>query len=300
MKYRYRSDYISVSFRYVTPSYGTTLAQYILLLTLFLILNYNPQTIISAESLLGWTFSLLCTGWVLVMMRRIEPARWRDDLGLCFKREEVYNALVLFIILLFGVFIALRIITSYNGYRYFPSAFTYFMERRRGNMTLLWSNIIPLYLYHITQTFNEEMISGALLLKKVQKFFPKAADLIIAAAVALVFALAHLVFYRVTPANKGDLAALSLLSLFLAGWIRNVLILHTGHILYAWALHLAWNLLFFPSFFYVKYTRYVVQSETLRINAVLGDWRMVLILLIISACTGLWYRGNHRKHRQEK
>ncbi|MFW5807939.1 MAG: CPBP family intramembrane glutamic endopeptidase [Spirochaetota bacterium] len=296
MEYKRESGRIRVPRYRKEHSIQTVLILYGLLLLSFFILNYNPQTIYDADSLLGWVFAIISTVCILILMRRLEPVRWQEDLGLVFSAKDICTGAVFFVALLFGVAALLSVIADSNGYVYSPSLVTYYLEKQKGNEALNYGRIIPLYLYHIPQTFNEEMISGSLLLKKIRQRYSWISDLWIACGVALLFCLAHVVFYRLTPAQIGTLEFASVITLFLAGWIRNVLILAGGSILYAWMLHLAWNLLFFPSYYYIKYTRFVLRGETDRINLILGDWRTVLVVLVIGLCVGIWY--GRKKHRQ--
>ncbi|HPJ06356.1 MAG TPA: hypothetical protein PLK17_12665 [Bacteroidales bacterium] len=57
-------------------------------------------------------------------------------------------------------------------------------------------------------------------------------------ALALFFALIHFVFYKWIFLDRGIIGMLTHTSLFMVGFVRNSLILMTGHIGYSWALHL--------------------------------------------------------------
>ncbi len=110
---------------------------------------------------------------------------------------------------------------------------------RRGGVTFdrsQWSalhHVRPLF-----QAFNEELLfRGALLAWLLER---RPVGLRLCASVAGVFALAHLGFYAVRDSTLIGPGALA--SYFLFGLLCNLLALRTGHVGYAFALHVGWNL----------------------------------------------------------
>lgn len=126
------------------------------------------------------------------------------------------------------------------------------------------------YMQTVGQTLNEELVLGAILLTAISKLLRRAPTIAIAVLVAGVFSVLHYVFYAyaVQGWNRGILSVASLVSLFIAGVIRNHLILSTGHIGYAWALHLGWNAVFMGGVFV---GRRVVLNEPDCFNLFLGS-----------------------------
>jgi hypothetical protein len=141
---------------------------------------------------------------------------------------------------------------------------------------------IPLA-HTLGQTLNEEMVPGALLLKLIRKKSRSLHPCVTSAAVALVFSLAHYLFYRARPAeswNYGALSVATLVSLFAIGVARNNCILSTGNVGYAWALHLGWNAVFVNST-YIWQNSNTKLAEPAMFNIVLGNTTMVAISLAL-------------------
>jgi hypothetical protein len=257
-----------------------TFILYVLVLCVFLIFNYNPQSYFEPQSRTGWIYALIATIGIIVLMQNIDVENWKKVLGISFKKKFFKTFFIFFLIILIVIYLYLRTLASSNGYIYSPSLFTYFTEIMKGNNELKWMNIIPLYLYHVPQTFNEEMITGGLLLFYSQRLIRNKLQL--ASVIALVFSGGHFIFYLITPAQTGQLTLITLGSLFFVGFIRNFLILVHKNIGFAWILHLSWNILFFPSYYYIRYTRFVLEGETNRINLILGDWRTMSLAFLVS------------------
>ncbi|MHC4515905.1 MAG: CPBP family glutamic-type intramembrane protease [Planctomycetota bacterium] len=90
----------------------------------------------------------------------------------------------------------------------------------------------------LLQSFNEEMVLGWLPLMALRRWLKSSAAA--ALLLALVFAVLHVALYRFGT-QQTWLNATTVWSLFAVGTLRNALILGTGHIGLAWALHAAWN-----------------------------------------------------------
>ncbi len=297
--FSYKSGYIQVQLKRQQLPLLTKIFFYVLVIAAFLFFNYNPQSFISNEIKIGWIFSIFCSFLIFLIMKHVEPVKWKHLLGIYNNTQNIFMYPVVLLLLFVGFGYWISYTAESNGYYYSPSLITYYIEKKNGNTQLQWMNIIPLYLYHIPQTFNEEMISGALLLKKAKQLLSRFHDMWVAAIISAIFSAAHIVFYLVTPAQQGTLTLFAVISLFFVGWIRNTLILTTGNIYYAWMLHLTWNILFFPSFYFIKFTSYVIKGETARINLILGDEKTVIIAFLISIAIGIWSYYYHLKKKPD-
>jgi len=150
--------------------------------------------------------------------------------------------------------------------------------------------ISPVYFHTIGQTLNEEMVLGALLLYAVRSMFKRTHPLVIAAGVALIFSVFHFVFYRwlTVSTNEGVITLSTLFVLFAVGVLRNSLILKTGHIGYAWSIHLGFNWIFFCGGFQNEDGSKL--NEPGLFNAVLGSPQMIVLAFIMLAlCAALFF-----------
>ena len=98
-------------------------------------------------------------------------------------------------------------------------------------------NVDPLY-----QALNEELLLGFLFLTALRRYLRN--PHLLAGAVAVAFALAHVVFYRWLSVHQTWLAPAGVLAVAFVGLARNYLILLGGHVGFAWVLHAGWNLTF--------------------------------------------------------
>jgi len=141
------------------------------------------------------------------------------------------------------------------------------------------------YYHNIFYILNEELVLGAILLfslVKKLKIKPFAACLLL----AVFFSLIHFVFYRWIFLERGLISITTLASLFLVGFIRNSLILLSGHIAYSWALHFGWMIIMFGSMHSYTGTDMAV-SEPDRFNLYLGSTEMLLLSGLLAAVFGL-------------
>ncbi|MBN2362690.1 CPBP family intramembrane metalloprotease [candidate division WOR-3 bacterium] len=195
-----------------------TVLYYFLVFCSYILFTYTGYDI----SLIG---SFLIIGLTLLFWQK----KWAYKLGLKLK----FTDLVVFIVIFLLVFIS-----------------SYFIIMSICHQKdLLFNRKISIHfsiIQTIGQTFNEELVYGALLFLPIIRRFPKKYSISASLIMAVVFALFHLLFYRICIGqNRGYLSFLTIFNLFLAGFIRNNLIIYSGHIYWAWALHLAWNMLFF-------------------------------------------------------
>ena len=108
-----------------------------------------------------------------------------------------------------------------------------------------------------------------------RKFQP----IIASVGLAIFFALIHFVFYKWI--FRDILGISTLTTLFLVGFVRNSLILQTGHIGYSWALHFGWMLVMFGSMHTDLNTNLRV-TESERFNLYLGSIEMLIISTLIA------------------
>ncbi|MEW5870706.1 MAG: hypothetical protein AB1894_15645 [Chloroflexota bacterium] len=181
----------------------------------------------------GWSIWLSSLGSVLIGILAwvTWPAQWKERLGLKIPWWEALLAAALAPVWMALLYAAIRAITPPQGITYL----TVFAVEGFVNLSCL---------HLLGQTLGQEMLFGALLLYTVRQKFAKASLLLVATLAALCFSLLHSVFYRwiVMPANGGRLTLGALFVLLAIGVLRNTLILKSGHIAYAWSLHLSISL----------------------------------------------------------
>lgn len=148
-----------------------------------------------------------------------------------------------------------------------------------------WRN----YFHDIFYTLNEEIVLGAVLLFYLTDRL-KIRPFIASALLAVIFALIHYVFYRWIFLDRGIIGISTLATLFFVGFVRNSLILLTGHIGYSWALHFGWMAVMFGSYHFD-----MVNEKTLgeldKFNIYLGSLEMLMISFILAGIfAGFWIR----------
>ena len=136
------------------------------------------------------------------------------------------------------------------------------------------------YYHDVFYILNEEIVLGAICL------FTMINDLKIKAfttslLLAVFFAIIHYIFYRWIFLDSGILGLTSLITLFLVGFVRNSLIVITGHIGYSWALHFGWMSIMFGSM-HTDGISALDLTETERFNLYLGSTEMLIISIIIA------------------
>jgi hypothetical protein len=147
-----------------------------------------------------------------------------------------------------------------------------------------WRN----YYHDIFYILNEEIMLGALPLfaMVLRKIKPIIASL----TLAIAFALIHFVFYKWIFNDRGNLSILTLATLFLIGFVRNSIILHTGHIGYSWALHFGWMAVMFGSL-HLDIQTNLWLKEPVRFNHYLGSMEMLVLSVILAGlCCVVWVK----------
>jgi hypothetical protein len=120
--------------------------------------------------------------------------------------------------------------------------------------------------------------------------------LVASICVAAGFALLHFVFYRWVFADRGVLGISTLITLFLVGFVRNSLILYTGHIGYSWALHFGWIAIMFGSrHTYINTNMYVSELESF--NMYLGSTEMLILSSILAGIFLAFWLRRYNPHR---
>jgi hypothetical protein len=270
--------------------------KYGLLLLAFLIcacLNYNPQLLFETSYRhWGWNLSLIATVLVLILFRIRDPLTWKQILGIDFIRTDWIGFLLLTVTLLFAAFFLVDYLSTINGYSFKPRLI-YYQDYYGPDFPFF--PILGDYLYYITETFNEEVFIGALLLMGLERNFNKADKNTIAIGVALIFSLMHQAMYKWSPVQPGILLSVqTILTLFFVGIVRNALILKTRKIAYSWALHLSFNMIFFSGF-YINNSTEQFAKEPERFNIVFGNLTMVVTTGLLAALSLFWLNNKEQK-----
>jgi len=192
---------------------------------------------------------------------------WKKDYlfwtGLQLKYKEMALTLLIAVLFLTGSLLIINRIASEN------------------NIGFEWGNRHN-FVHTFFYTLNEEIVLGALLLKGIKSWRKKTEDWKVSIVIALLFSLVHFIFFRWVFYNSGNLNILAIATLFLTGVLRNNLILKTGHIGYAWAVHFGWV---FPMlgciYFYESGKNYLTDLESF--NLFLGDLRIAATVLLLAA-----------------
>ena len=153
--------------------------------------------------------------------------------------------------------------------------------------------------YHVNfYVFNEEIVLGAILLFTLVHTW-KIRPLLASLCVALFFSLMHYVLYRWIFSARGIIEISTLLTLFLVGFVRNTLIIQTGHIGYSWALHFGWIAVMFGSAHkYLNTPRYLSEPESF--NLYLGSPEMLIISVILGGITLVYWIKKSRLQKTIK
>ena len=134
------------------------------------------------------------------------------------------------------------------------------------------------YYHVIFYVLNEEIVIGAILLFALVRRW-KIRPLIACLGLALFFSLIHFVFYKWIFLDPGVIGLSTMITLFFVGFVRNSLIIQTGHIGYSWALHAGWMAVMFGcSHTYLNGNMPPTEAEMF--NLYLGSTEMLIISLI--------------------
>ncbi len=135
--------------------------------------------------------------------------------------------------------------------------------------------------YHVLfYVLNEEIVIGAILLfALVNKW--KIRPVVASLCLAVFFSLIHYIFYKWIFVDRAVIGISTLITLFLVGFVRNSLIIQTGHIGYSWALHFGWiAIMFGSSHTSLNTSMYFTEAEIF--NLYLGSTEMLIISIIMA------------------
>lgn len=145
------------------------------------------------------------------------------------------------------------------------------------------------YYHVIFYILNEEIVIGAILLfALVYKW--KIRPVVASLCLTVFFSLIHYIFYKWIFLDRGVIGISTLITLFLVGFVRNSLIIQTGHIGFSWALHFGWiAIMFGSSHTYLNTNMYVTEPESF--NLYLGSTEMLIISIIMAGfCLAYWIK----------
>lgn len=258
------------------------------------VLNYNPQMLFKSSYYhWGWNFSLLATILIILIMKRRDPQLWKQKLGIDFSRKDIIWFVLTTAVLLVVSYFLVSYVTGFSRYSFKPQLF-YYKEYFSENFP--FSLVLASYLYYIPETFNEEMIIGALLLLGLNRHYPRIGKTVIAILVAVIFSLMHQLMYKWSPVQPGTILTVkTVLTLFFVGVLRNVFILKTRKITYSWAIHLSFNFIFFAGL-YVDVASGTFASEPDKFNIVFGNWLMLGLTGTLAFASLLWLNVDRLKN----
>jgi hypothetical protein len=238
----------------------------VLVVVLYLGLTYNR-----------WWMAPVGSVSILILAQLAWPDRGTEKLGLNMSSGQIGISLFLLGLLSIGSITIVRTVAPGEGLSLLPV----YQNRK-------WATLL---VHTLGQTLNEEMVLGVLLLRYVTSRFRSLPPAVVSTIVAMGFSLLHFVFYGLRPPqspNYGQLSLWTLLSLFAMGVVRNNCILSAGHIGYAWAIHMGWNVGFIDTWFYLpgSDTR---LAEPLVFNLVLGNRYLSTIAAVLMMFSFLLY-----------
>ena len=225
-----------------------------LLIASYLLLSYN--------ALGGWWNSSMGTLLILLFSYAIWHKDFAANIGLVTDLKTIIISLALAVVVIVCSFLVMMHIASGYGVTIqLPG----------------WKD----YYHDIFYTLNEEIVLGAIILfwltrrKKVRPLWASA-------GLAVAFALIHFVFYRWIFLDRGIIRIPALVTLFMVGFLRNSLILATGHIGYSWAIHFGWIAVMFGSA-HLNLTTGTIPSEYEKFNMYLGSPLMIVCSSLLAA-----------------
>jgi hypothetical protein len=239
-------------------------------IVIFGLFNYRVQ--------IGLWCSLLVTICFVINALIIYRNGFLKSLGLKIPKTDAVKSFLLFLILLPVSYMVILLIAESNHFQPdLDSLFEY-----RG-----W------YVFTFFQTLNEEILLGFLFLRGLNLMYRNPRNQIrVSLLAALLFSALHFIFYKIVFHFIPDikLGIFTLLSLFFAGMIRNNLILLKGHVGYSWALHLAWNCIFF----HIVLTPDIFEGymEIAKMNLIMGNKVLLGTLIIIAVITTFKLKRN--------
>lgn len=218
-------------------------------------------------------------------MRIRDRGKWNQKLGINFKKNDIWRFIIVTTLLLTLSYFIVGYVSMLDGYDFKPKLF-YYKNYLGSNYP--FNYILANYLYYLPETFNEEMLIGALLLMGLERKFKELDKNYIVIIVSLVFSLMHQGLYKWSPVQSGELLTLiTVLTLFFVGILRNSLILKTRNIAFSWAIHLSFNMVFFSGLFInVRTGKFPSEPEVF--NIVFGNLIMLVLTGLLALISMIW------------
>jgi hypothetical protein len=215
----------------------------------------------------GWWNSSAGTLLMLFFSYLIWKDEFAEQTGLNLNLTEVGKSLFLACMVTVGAYLLMKYLSSGKG---ITIRYTH------------WKN----YYHDIFYTLNEEIALGSVILfGMVRRRNGK--PLLAAIELAMIFSVIHFIFYRWIMNDRGTLTLAALATLFFVGFVRNSLILLTGHIGYSWALHFGWMAIMFGCYHgYAETNQRLTEPE--RFNLYLGSNEMLILSFVLSL-VALWF-----------
>jgi len=219
----------------------------------------------------GWWYSSLGTVLIIVFSYFIWGKKNLEVTGLKILPRSVLFILIVILLTVSGSYLLISFISSVNNL-----AFT------QGNFFSY---------YHIFfYTLNEEIILGGIVIYFLYRKL-KINPFSVSAGLAIVFVVIHYIFYRWIVLCPGLLTISTLSSLFFIGILRNNLIITSGHIGYAWAIHFGWMVVMFGIYHYHDQTEEALTEPEV-FNYFLGSAEMLIISFLLALSSTLFLIRN--------
>jgi len=224
----------------------------------------------------GWWNSSIGSFLIIIISYLIWLKDFRKQIGLHLNLQTVAKSIILAIIITTCALLIMKYIGNKSHIQ-----ITYYNWRD--------------YYHDIFYVLNEEIVIGAILLfALVNKW--KIRPLVACLCLAMFFSLIHFVFYKWVFLDRGVIGMTTLITLFLVGFVRNSLIIQTGHIGYSWALHFGWMAIMFGSS-HIDLDTNMPLTEIQSFNVYLGSTEMLIISLIVAGFySAYWIKKYSPQH----
>lgn len=232
-----------------------------LLILSYISLSYLP--------VFGWWYSSVGTALIIFFSYLLWNKLFLKNIGLLLNLKTVIQSLLL---------AAIVVVCSLFVMKYIAA---------KHHVTISYTNWREYY-HDMFYVLNEEIVMGAIILLVLAPK-RKIPPMIVSMGLATFFALIHFVFYKWIFLDRGTIEITTLLTLFFVGFVRNNLILQTGHIGYSWALHFGWMAVMFGSLHYAQ-DKNIRLGELVRFNTYLGSVQMLIISGILAGCSLYWMK----------
>ena len=229
-----------------------------LLLTVYMVFTYSVFN--------GWWYSSVGTILIIFFSYLIWREKFLFVTGLKLSVKTLLLSILLGVIITFFAVIIIRYIGSKNGVNIQFSSF--------GS-----------YYHDIFYVLNEEIILGGIAIYLLISKY-KLPSLLASVLLALAFSVIHYVFYRWVFLDTGIIKPLTLIVLFLVGFVRNNLIIVYRHIGFSWALHFGWVAVMLGSYPY-RSESLEGLSEPEKFNMFLGSREMLIIAAVLAVLSYL-------------